>query len=121
MTNPFFGSWRIVEMELWGADYLDLVVQAHITFESDRHGSFQFGAVRGRIDYRTTDSGESPRVDFSWEGFNDADRSCGRGWAVITNEQLIGRLFLHNSDDSAFVAERTSDADRRRSRSRRKS
>ena len=117
--SPFLGAWRIVHMELWGPDYLDLEVPAHITFESDRLGSFQFGAVRVWIDYRITNEGPSPKVEFSWEGFNDADPSCGRGWAAMADEQLVGRLYLHNSDDSAFVAERLPPAGPGRSRPRR--
>jgi len=64
--TPFTGPWRIVEMELWDRDYLDLEGLAHITFDNDRLGSFQFGAVRGWIDYRVSTDGASLRVDFSW-------------------------------------------------------
>ncbi len=117
--SPFLGPWRIVHMEIWDRDYLDLDVPAHITFEKDRLGSFQFGAVRGWIDYRVISDGGSSKVEFSWEGINDADSTCGRGWAAIADEQLVGRLFLHNSDDSAFVAERAPTAGRRRSGPRR--
>ena len=117
--SPFLGAWRIVQMELWDADYLDLEVAAHITFDKNRLGSFQFGAVRGWIDYRISSDEGSPRVEFSWEGFNDSDPSCGRGWAAIADERLVGRLFLHNSDDSAFVAERAAAAGPHRPRPRR--
>src|SRR5438046_849032 len=115
--TPFLGAWRIVQMELWDRDYLDLEVPAHITFESNRLGSFQFGAVRGWIDYRVSDDGTSSKVEFSWEGFNDTDPSCGRGWGAVADDRLVGRLYLHNGDDSAFVAERL--PGRRRPRSRR--
>ncbi len=93
-------------MELWDRDYLDLDGPAHITFDTERLGSFQFGAVRGWIDYRVATDGGSAKVEFSWEGFNDSDPSCGRGWATIADDRLVGRLYLHNGDDSAFVAER---------------
>ena len=116
--TPFTGPWRIVEMELWDRDYLDLEGLAHITFDNDRLGSFQFGAVRGWIDYRVSTDGASLRVDFSWDGTNDADPSCGRGWAAIADDKLVGRLYFHNGDDSAFIAERSS-SPRRRSSSRR--
>lgn len=102
------GKWRITKMELWDRDYLDLEVPAHITFESDRLGSFQFGAVRGWVDYRKTKVDGHDRIDFSWEGFNDADPSCGRGWALVSDGRLVGHLYLHNGDDSSFIAERAS-------------
>ena len=86
-------------MELWDRDYLDLEGLAHITFDNDRLGSFQFGAVRGWIDYRVSTDGASLRVDFSWEGTNDADPSCGRGWAAIADDKLVGRLYFHSGDD----------------------
>lgn len=101
------GVWRIDEMELWDRDYLDLEVPAHITFARDRLGSFQFGAVQGGIDYRVASNRPALTVEFSWEGFNDADPSSGRGWAVLTDDRLAGRFFFHNGDDSAFVATRS--------------
>jgi hypothetical protein len=112
-TKPFLGAWRIVRMELWDPEYLDLDGPAHITFDKERLGSFQFGAVRGWIDYRVASDGATTKVEFSWEGSNDDDPSCGRGWAMIADEQLVGRLYFHNGDDSGFVAERTPVTDRR--------
>jgi hypothetical protein len=100
------GSWRILDMQLWDRDYLDLEVPAHLTFEGDRLGSFQFGAVRGWIDYRVGERNGKPAVEFSWEGFNDSDPGSGRAWAVIHANEMHGRLYLHNGDDSAFTAER---------------
>jgi hypothetical protein len=101
------GSWRILKMQLWDRDYLDLEVPAHLTFEGDRLGSFQFGAVRGWIDYRVVERDGRPAAEFSWEGFNDSDPSSGRGWAVVNGNEMQGRLFLHNGDDSAFTAQKS--------------
>jgi hypothetical protein len=105
-ASKVLGSWRITGMELWSRDMLDLVVPAHLTFEHDLLGSFQFIAVRGWIDYRVASTPDGTRVDFSWEGFDDRDPSCGRGWAVLKGATLEGRFYFHNGDDSAFVAER---------------
>ena len=102
-------------MELWDRDYLDLDGPAHITFDKGRLGSFQFGAVRGWIDYRVATEATAAKIEFSWEGSNDNDPSCGRGWAMIADEQLVGRLYFHNGDDSAFVAERPPTPGRRAS------
>ena len=66
LAKAFHGRWRIVEMEVWPDDYLDLIEPAHI-----------------------------------------ADPASGRGWATLgTAGRLVGHLFIHNSDDSPFVAER---------------
>ena len=29
MSNPYFGTWRIREMEQWDQDYIDLVVPGY--------------------------------------------------------------------------------------------
>ena len=103
MTREFLGTWWIVEMEVWDRDYLNLVVPAHITFEPGGLGEFQFGTVQGWIDCRFAER----RVEFSWEGLSDGDNASGRGWGAISEAgTLEGRLFIHNSDDSAFVAQR---------------
>lgn len=106
-ANPFLGAWRIVEMELWDSDYLDLVGPAHMTLGAERMGTFQFGTVRGWIHYHVGERDGRPAVEFSWEGENDADPACGRGWATLEADRLEGRLFIHRGDDSAFTATRT--------------
>ena len=91
-------------MELWDKDYLDLAVPAHITFDEDSMGSFQFGTVDGWLDCRFSTRDGQPFVEFSWEGNNDTDPGCGRGWAKLNPEAVEGRLFIHQGDDSWFKA-----------------
>ena len=104
--HPFLGRWRIIEMELWDSDVLDLVVPANITFADDGQGEFQFVAVRGWIDYRVGERDGRPAVEVSWDGEDEMDPVSGRGWAVLAGDRLEGRLFIHQGDDSAFMAER---------------
>lgn len=106
----FVGNWRILEMEVWDNDYLDLVVPAFIEFDREQMGQFQFGTVRGWLDCRFEERNGVQRVDFSWEGENDNDPGCGRGWAALQGDRLEGRLYIHRGDDSAFVALRTEPA-----------
>jgi hypothetical protein len=103
----FVGYWRILEMEVWPRDYLDLVVPAFIEFDREQMGQFQFGTVRGWLDCRFEERGGVPVVNFSWEGENDNDPGCGRGWGVLRGDRLEGRLYIHRGDDSAFLASRT--------------
>ena len=103
----FVGYWRISEMELWDADYLDLVVPAFLEFDREQMGQFQFGTVRGWLDCRFSERDGVPVVDFSWEGENDNDPGCGRGWGALRGDRLEGRLYIHRGDDSGFVASRT--------------
>ncbi len=102
--NPFLGRWRITEMTQWDTEYLDLLVPAFVEFQRDGLGSFQFGAVSGSVDYRVARRADEPFIEWSWEGFNDADPACGRGWARLVSGELHGHLFIHLSDDSEFRA-----------------
>lgn len=105
-TNPFLGHWRITETELWDREALDLLAPAFIRFEDDRMGGFQFIAVRGGLDCRFSERGGLPAVEFSWEGDDEGDSRSGRGWAILRDGTLEGRLYIHGGDDSWFVAAR---------------
>ena len=105
--SPIIGSWRIEEMEQWDKDFLDLVVPAYIDFDKEGTGSFQFGAVRGFLDCRYTEKDGSPFVEFSWDGTDEMDEASGRGWAALTEVDVLqGHIFFHQGDDSAFTAAR---------------
>jgi len=110
LAKALLGYWKISSMEVWGRDYIDLVVPGHITFEAEEShlmGQFQFGTVTGWMDCRlSTTSDDLPLVEWSWEGRNDTDPGCGRGWGRIDDGKLVGRLFIHAGDDSAFEAVR---------------
>ena len=49
--NPYKGKWRITEMELWDQEFIDMEVEGYFLFGENEIGSFQFGLVRGQIDY----------------------------------------------------------------------
>lgn len=68
MGNKYIGTWRIIEMEHWDKDYIDLVVPGYIAFDQDNLGEFQFGTVRGFMDCRIESYSEFERIEFSWEG-----------------------------------------------------
>lgn len=46
----YIGKWRIIEMEMWDQDYIDLVIPGFFSFDKDDLGYFQFGVVEGQID-----------------------------------------------------------------------
>ncbi len=50
-AKAFAGRWRIVEMDNWDSDFLDLVEEAHLTFEGRSDGEIAFGALKGFLDY----------------------------------------------------------------------
>ena len=104
--NPFLGHWRITDTELWRREALDLLAPAFVRFEDDRMGGFQFIAVRGGLGCRFSERDGVPMVEFSWEGDDEGDARCGRGWAFLRDGRLEGRFYIHGGDDSWFVATR---------------
>jgi len=104
--KKFQGKWRIVEMELWDQDFICLEGPGYIRFERDGMGDFHFGAVHGWTDCRYRKRDGKDAVEFSWEGNEESNPVCGRGWVVLEGDRLHGRLFFHQGDDSGFVAER---------------
>jgi len=108
MSHEYIGTWRIIEMDEWDQDDVDLVVPGYIAFDAKGSGTFECGTVEGSLDYRIEPCGQSERLAFSWEGSDEMDPVSGRGWAMIQDGQLQGRIFFHEGDDSGFIAEKSS-------------
>ena len=117
------GRWRIIAMELWDTDAIDLVAPGFIEFDGRRAGRLSFVAVEGQLDCREAVRDGHPGVEFTCEGGDDEDPVTGRGWAVLTDDDTLeGRIFFHLGDDSGFQAVRTvpaTDIVRRHRRERR--
>jgi len=107
IPNPYIGRWRILEMETWDMDFIDLVGEGHITFKKKNRGELQFGAVDCELDCRIEKLGDQERIDFSFAGFDEGDEVSGRGWAVLQDDGLRGKIYFHDGDESGFVAERS--------------
>ena len=75
--NAFAGRWRIVAMDVWSNDVLDLAEKAHISFEGTSGGEIAFVAVKGFLDVRYVSRNGATCAEFSWQGFDDADETCG--------------------------------------------
>ena len=101
--SPLLGKWRIVEMELWDADFLDMLEPAYIVFEAKEGGEFMFGAVRGELDCRYSTDG----VSFTWQGFDEMDPASGAGSVKLDQTgALTGEIRFHLGDESTFKAHR---------------
>ena len=66
-AKAFAGRWRIVEMDVWDKDFLDLVETAHLTFKGAADGEIAFGALKGFLDIRYGTRDGSASAEFSWE------------------------------------------------------
>src|SRR5690606_31472282 len=90
-AKAFAGRWRIVEMDNWDNDFLDLVEKAHLSFKGAADGEIAFGALKGFLDVRYGARDGSACAEFSWEGQDENDPACGRGWAAIgTAGRIVG-------------------------------
>ena len=106
VPSSLAGRWRIEEMEVWGKDAIDLMGPGYIEF-AKHGGSLRFIAIEGGLDCRYAEAEGRPSVEFSWSGVDDRDDACGRGVARLEADgSLVGRIFIHCGDDSAFTARR---------------
>jgi hypothetical protein len=104
--SPFTGRWRITWMDQWEQDFVDEEVEGFFEFRPDGSGEFQFGYVRGEIDYRPSTRDGKPCVEFTWDGNDEMDSAQGRGWTVIEGDEIMGEIFFHQGDESEFKAEK---------------
>jgi hypothetical protein len=102
MKTSFIGRWRIVQMEQWDQDYVDMAAPGHITFKKGGTGQLHFGCVEAELDWRF--EADTGRVEFTFSGFDEGDEVTGRGWAKAEGTRLTGRIVFHQGDESGFAA-----------------
>ena len=107
LALAFKGRWRIVAMDLWDKDAIDLVEPGFIKINGEE-GEMRFIAVRAWLDvrYRSRD-GVPASPSSSWQGIDEADQRSwtGLGYPCVTRRGLHGHIFFHNGDDSGFTCE----------------
>jgi hypothetical protein len=104
--NPFQGRWMIESMTDWDEDFLHAEVPAYIEFGKAGTGQFQFGYVRGDVDYALTEREGREAVELSWQGFDEMEPESGYGWAVVDGDRLTGMLAFEDGSESGFRARR---------------
>jgi hypothetical protein len=92
-AKAFVGRWRIVEMDVWDNDFLDLVEEAHLTLTGEADGEIAFGALKGFLDVRYGSRDGAACAEFSWEGYGDNDPASGRGWVVLGTAGRLVAIF----------------------------
>jgi hypothetical protein len=93
-------------MEQWDQEFVDAEVEGFFEFKPNGTGEFQFGYVRGDIDYKEAVRDGKPSVEFSWEGNDEMDPAQGRGWAVLNGDEIEGMIVFHHGDESEFKGKR---------------
>jgi len=93
------GIYEIVEMELWDKDAIDLVEPGYINIKGKK-GKLHFICVVGQMEIQKSDD----KYMFTWEGNNECDPASGYGDFTSSGDTLIGRIYIHDSDDSSFFA-----------------
>lgn len=71
-------------MELWDQDAIDLAGPAFIEFGPDNTGSFRFIAVEAWMDVRPPHRDGLRGVEFTWDGYDEGDRTTGRAGSSST-------------------------------------
>ena len=102
--NALFGHWRIVWMEQWDQDYVDLLESGFIKMCHDGHATFQFGTVTGYFHVNPK------RAHFycSWSGSQECEIACGEIYGTLEEEgkdgDLCGTIAFENGDESEYRA-----------------
>lgn len=93
-------------MEQWDQDDIDEEEEGYVEFDEQGVGKFHFGYVHGQMNCRPTTREGEPAVGWTWDGNDEMDPAQGMGWAVIRGDELHGKIYFHQADDSELVAKR---------------
>src|SRR3984957_16620389 len=75
-AKAFAGRWRIVEMDVWDNDFLDLIEMAHLTFKGAADGGRDRLRRAEGLPVRYGARDGSACAEFSWEGHDENDPAC---------------------------------------------
>jgi hypothetical protein len=81
-------------METWDAEYIDLVGPGYLRIDRQGGGFLQFGAVEATLDCRADDIGNDPRLEFTFQGFDEGDPISGRGWSAVSGAEMTGHIYF---------------------------
>lgn len=105
VRQKFTGSWRITGLQGYEADYIDLCGPAKLKISRRGGGRMSFGAVEAELDCKMDDRDERV-LRFTFEGGDEGDPICGRGYCLVDGDQMAGRMFRHFGDEFGFKAGR---------------
>jgi hypothetical protein len=105
VKKKFVGTWRITELKDYDDEYRDMCGAAKLKISSRGSGSVNFGAVEAEIDGKM-DELDARVLRFTFEGGDEGDPMCGRGYCLVEGDEMVGRMFRHFGDEFGFKAKR---------------
>jgi len=109
VKKKFVGTWRITQLQGYDAEYIDLCGPAKLSISGSGGCPMHFGAIEIILDCKTDDLDERV-LRFSFEGQDEGDPICGRGYCLVEGNEMTGRLFRHLGDEFSFKAEKEKEA-----------
>jgi hypothetical protein len=101
------GIYKIVEMEHWDKDIIDLLEPGYISIKGKK-GNLRFMSVDAQMDIKKN----KDRYLFTWDSNDESSSVSGYGNFTCSGDTLTGRIYIHDSADSSFVAVKTSQVNR---------
>jgi len=95
------GQWRIIGLEVWDKDFLDLMGQARITIDASGQGEFFFGCVNGAFSALGVEGSLVSR----WTGNDEMEEASGEiSMDLEPDGSLTGEICLDDGDEAEFHA-----------------
>ena len=105
-NNLFKGRWKIIWMELWDQEFVNLCGTGHITIDEKGNGEFQFGAVNGSFNIALGQT----YFNSGWDGCDEMDEAFGDMYGKLEGEELHGDISFYRGDESEYRAVRDKSA-----------
>jgi hypothetical protein len=99
------GLYEIIEMDIWDKDTSGLAERARISINGNK-GKLHFIGFDAQMNIKKT----GDRYLFTWMVNSESNPVSGYGNFTCSGDTLTGRIYMHDSNDSAFVAVKTSQA-----------
>ena len=96
------GMWKIVEMDTWDQDYVELNGPGCLQLEESGYGKLCFGGVEAQLKWMPRKKGAG--ITFSFDGFDEGDQIKGNGFAELEGPVLIGFVSFDEGEESGFAA-----------------
>lgn len=91
--------YKIVEMELWDKNAVDLTAPTGISIQGKK-GKLHFIGFDGQMDIKRA----KERYLFTWISNDESEPASGYGNFTRSGDNLTGRIYMHDSYDTSFIA-----------------